>query len=806
MQPQRPPRLASLNKRKRPANPKPDGGKKTVQCTNVNCLSFNIIEEHGQQLCQECGAVYQEVEIVNDNAFGEGRDGQLTMIGSQVSNDKTRGRPFGSGAIKGAGAFESREIAERNGDADDKHFGDLGFLANVAVGVLAMSKIASALNMSQSLRAPALQIYRMAMNNNFIQGRSIERVAAIVVFDLGHVYRDLVDRLNLEQLGWRVLPINPENLIQRFAEMLEFEPHTQQVASDAVRIVARMDRDWMTVGRRPAGVCGAALLLAARMNDFRKTVREVVHVVRVAEVTVNKRLDEFKFTASSNLTVEQFRTTDLEVASDPPSFYEKKGPKKRRGRPSKTSLVQQDEEEHHQLKQDAPVTPANANRQLQTPANTQHQALADSQSMPPPSRPIAIDPALLQASAQGLAELESASDHDSPSRPARKNRRITADSRKIAQRREFEEEQKARIRHDIEVALPNVTKAFKEVTGQANPSVSSPEPPTPEQSQISPDDPHSSKATGTGAVQSAQDEDSIFDESDREVETPPVNPKRTPREPPPPRPVQLITATSTSQSLLDRVPSSPLISDTEFGSDPELDDCLLTAAEHDVKKRIWTQENKDYLRAQQTKQLKQKLAEENGTARQVKRRKRRRTRMGDMSAYEEAEEGPPKDAADAVQRMMKKRGFSKKINYAMLDSIYTPSSAVSGAATPSESIMGMGMGMSRAGSVIEGDGKGEADEKGKLEVKVVEPKTDDVGTKRKREEEEDAVVVEDEGAATGAGANAEEPIELSDAEEESDGEDYFPVRDERESWKLGLNGSVPMGLDDHDDHEYDEDD
>lgn len=151
---------------------------KPSQCTNVDCQSFSIIEEHGQQVCQECGAVCQELEIVNDNAFGEGRDGQLTMIGSQVGNDKTRGRPFGSGLIKGIGAFESQEIAERKGNAHDRELKSLADLK----GQLALNRIASALNMSQSLRAPAMRLYRIAMGHNFIQGRSVDRVAAVCLY------------------------------------------------------------------------------------------------------------------------------------------------------------------------------------------------------------------------------------------------------------------------------------------------------------------------------------------------------------------------------------------------------------------------------------------------------------------------------------------------------------------------------------------------------------------------------------------------------------------------------------------------
>ena len=92
------------------------------------------------------------------------------------------------------------------------------------------------------------------------------------------------------------------------------------MATDAVRLVQRFDRDWMTRGRRPAGICGAALLLAARMNNFRRSVEEIVQVVKIADTTLKKRLEEFKATPSGALTLADFRNVWLEDEMDPPAF------------------------------------------------------------------------------------------------------------------------------------------------------------------------------------------------------------------------------------------------------------------------------------------------------------------------------------------------------------------------------------------------------------------------------------------------------------------------------------------------------
>ena len=62
------------------------------------------------------------------------------------------------------------------------------------------------------------------------------------------------------------------------------------------------------------------LLLAARMNNFRRSVQEIVQVVKIADTTLKKRLEEFKATLSGTLTLADFRNVWLEDEMDPPVF------------------------------------------------------------------------------------------------------------------------------------------------------------------------------------------------------------------------------------------------------------------------------------------------------------------------------------------------------------------------------------------------------------------------------------------------------------------------------------------------------
>eukprot|EP00122_Pirum_gemmata_P010760 Pgem_evm1s9959 len=83
-----------------------------------------------------------------------------------------------------------------------------------------------------------------------------------------------------------------------------------------------MKRDWIHVGRRPDGVCGAALLIAARMHNFSRSIEDIVEVVRCCNVTIRKRLGEFELTPSASLAVSDFETIFLEEENDPPAFLQ----------------------------------------------------------------------------------------------------------------------------------------------------------------------------------------------------------------------------------------------------------------------------------------------------------------------------------------------------------------------------------------------------------------------------------------------------------------------------------------------------
>ena len=124
------------------------------------------------------------------------------------------------------------------------------------------------------------------------------------MFELGGTYLKLRSILHLTD----PMPMtDPAVYSLRFANRLDLGNDRHKVATDASRLVKRFQADWMSEGRRPAGVCGACLLVAARMNGHHRTPEEIAQIVKVSPTTIKRRLLEFAQTGMADKTVEQWK-------------------------------------------------------------------------------------------------------------------------------------------------------------------------------------------------------------------------------------------------------------------------------------------------------------------------------------------------------------------------------------------------------------------------------------------------------------------------------------------------------------------
>ncbi|XP_078145988.1 transcription factor IIIB 90 kDa subunit isoform X2 [Centroberyx gerrardi] len=289
-------------------------------CKTCGGSDIDLDPARGSAVCTGCGSVLEDNIIVSEVQFVEGSGGISSAVGQFVSSDGPVKAPLlGSGFHTSIGK-ESRALTLQNGKRQIHHLG-------------------SQLQLNQHCLDTAFNFFKMVVSKHLTRGRKMAHVIAACLYlvcrteGTPHMLLDLSDLLqvNVYILGKTFLllarelcinapAIDPCLYIPRFAHMLEFGEKTHEVSMTALRLLQRMKRDWMHTGRRPSGLCGAALLVAARMHEFRRTVKDVIGVVKVCQATLRKRLTEFEDTPTSQLTIDEFMRVDLEQECDPPSF------------------------------------------------------------------------------------------------------------------------------------------------------------------------------------------------------------------------------------------------------------------------------------------------------------------------------------------------------------------------------------------------------------------------------------------------------------------------------------------------------
>ncbi|KAK4591016.1 hypothetical protein RGQ29_021269 [Quercus rubra] len=174
-----------------------------------------------------------------------------------------------------------------------------------------------------SIVNPACAFYQIAVERNFTRGRKTDQVAAACLYIacryvLGAVFLQLCQLLSLGEHPTIIKPVDPSLYISRFTEKL-LKQRNMKVSQTALYLIARMKRDWMQTGRKPSGLCGAALYISALSHGYSFSKTDIVKIVHICEMTLTKRLIEFENTDSGSLTIEELTKNAVELKESVPS-------------------------------------------------------------------------------------------------------------------------------------------------------------------------------------------------------------------------------------------------------------------------------------------------------------------------------------------------------------------------------------------------------------------------------------------------------------------------------------------------------
>ncbi|MCW4037232.1 MAG: transcription initiation factor IIB [Candidatus Bathyarchaeota archaeon] len=179
---------------------------------------------------------------------------------------------------------------------------------NLSQAMNELTRLSDKLHIPASVEENAALIYRKALDEGLIRGRSIKSIAAAALYaacrltrtprslkeiaeastrrrkEISRCYRLLQRELEIK------MPVDdPVKYISKIASHVRLSQKTQNTAS---KLLERAKDKKGVVGKGPTGMAAAALYIAAIMNDQSLTQRELAKAADVTEVTVRNRYKE----------------------------------------------------------------------------------------------------------------------------------------------------------------------------------------------------------------------------------------------------------------------------------------------------------------------------------------------------------------------------------------------------------------------------------------------------------------------------------------------------------------------------------
>ncbi len=274
-------------------------------------------DEHGETICEECGLVVEEDEIDRGpewRAFDSTEKDEKSRVGApttKLMHDQGLSTNIGWENKDAYGKTLSnrqrqrmqrlRTWNERFRTRDSKE-------RNLKQALGEIERMGSALGLSESVRETASVIYRRALEDDLLPGRSIEGVASAATYAAARqagtprsidevVAVSLVDEMEFKrtyryivrELGLELEPADPESYVGRFVSDLGLSEEIERRARDLLRAGKSEN---VHVGKSPVGLAAAAVYAATLGTDEKVTQSDVREVTDISEVTIRNRYQE----------------------------------------------------------------------------------------------------------------------------------------------------------------------------------------------------------------------------------------------------------------------------------------------------------------------------------------------------------------------------------------------------------------------------------------------------------------------------------------------------------------------------------
>jgi transcription initiation factor TFIIB len=281
-------------------------------------------EVHGETTCADCGLVVEEDEIDRGpewRAFDSAEKDRKSRVGApttKMMHDKGLSTNIGWEDKDAYGRTLSprqRQKMQRLRTWDERFRTRDHRERNLKQALGEIDRMASALGLPETVRETASVIYRRALEEDLLPGRSIEGVATASLYaaarqagtprsldevaavsrvepmEFKRTYRYIVRELSLE-----VKPADPELYVSRFATELDLSPEATRHARELLRAAKE---EGVHSGKSPVGLAAASVYAASLLTNEKVTQAEVRDVTDVSEVTIRNRYQELLEAAES---------------------------------------------------------------------------------------------------------------------------------------------------------------------------------------------------------------------------------------------------------------------------------------------------------------------------------------------------------------------------------------------------------------------------------------------------------------------------------------------------------------------------
>ncbi|MFB6166013.1 MAG: transcription initiation factor IIB family protein [Haloarculaceae archaeon] len=273
--------------------------------------------ERGETVCEECGLVVSEDEIDPGpewRAFDAAEKDEKSRVGAPTTNmmhDKGLSTNIGwqdKDAYGNSLSSRQREKMQRLRTWNERFRTRDSKERNLKQALGEIDRMASALGLPENVRETASVIYRRALDEDLLPGRSIEGVATSALYaaarqagnprsldeidavsrvdkdEIARTYRYVVRELNLE-----IQPADPESYVPRFASDLGL---SEEVERRARELLKTAKGEGVHSGKSPVGLAAAAVYAASLLANEKVTQSEVSDVANISEVTIRNRYHE----------------------------------------------------------------------------------------------------------------------------------------------------------------------------------------------------------------------------------------------------------------------------------------------------------------------------------------------------------------------------------------------------------------------------------------------------------------------------------------------------------------------------------